>query len=71
MIREISRKMLDEMDADLEDDALHVGMALTEAFKAGIRVGAAEVIGSVTDQAKGQGVTFDLHFHLVDASDDE
>jgi hypothetical protein len=64
--------MIKDLEADLnEADGLRVGEAFTEVFKAGMRVGAAEIIASATEQAREHGVTLDLHYRLVDRADED
>jgi hypothetical protein len=64
--------MFDDLERDWSDaDALRIGEALAEVFKAGVRVGAAEIIASATEQAREQGITLDLHFYLHDKADED
>lgn len=56
LIKAITSDMLADLEADLsEADALRIGEAVAEVFKAGIRVGAAEIIASATEQAREHG----------------
>jgi hypothetical protein len=72
LIKAIASGMRADLEAELSDaDASRMGEAFAEVFKAGVRVGAAEVIASVTAQAREHGVTLDLHFLLIDTADED
>jgi predicted nucleic acid-binding protein len=72
LIKPISSAMFADLEVDLnEADALRIGEAFAEVFKAGVRVGAGEVIAAATEQASQHGVTLDLHFHLVETADED
>ena len=72
LIEPIAADMFEDLDGEWSDaDATRIGEAFVEVFKAGMRVGAAEIIASATEQAREHGVSLDLHFYLHDRADGE
>ncbi len=68
----ITAELRSRLPDDLtDDDWLAIGWALSDAIKLGMRLGIAEVSGTVMEAAREQGIDLRLYPQIIDPSEDE